>query len=222
MRMHRWFVLGAVLAMLVAMPAVAGERGQRGAQAAKDSPQAECELMIKECKLTEQQQTDLKAKVKAKEEALAAWNTANAEKLKAADDAAKAARAGTDADAKRKASENLKALHADREQATAKIDADILAILTPEQKAAWEAFKLYQTEAARYKKANLTEEQLAKIKAACAAASKQLSASDPGDERAAKRAKTDIAGKLRWAIDEVILTAAPREAMPKKPAAKQK
>ncbi len=207
-------IAGAMaLVALVAGQAAAGERG--GRRAGREPQVSEYDLMVRELKLTEQQQADLKVKAKAKEDAGAAWDAANADKLKAAEDAAKAARGGNDPAAKKTAAENLKALRAQRDEATAAASAAILTVLTPEQKAAWEGFKLYETVVARYKKLTLTEEQQAKIKATCAIASRELEGNQ-GDDKAAKKARTEINNKLRWAIEAVILTPEQREAVPAK------
>ncbi|HUT35881.1 MAG TPA: Spy/CpxP family protein refolding chaperone [Planctomycetota bacterium] len=214
MRGLRQMVGVVALVALMVGQAVAGERGGRRG-AGKEPAVSEYDLMVRELKLTEQQQADLKVKIKAREDAVAAWNTANAEKLKAAEDAAKAARTGADPAAKKQAAENLKALHAQCDEATAEASAAVLAVLTPEQKKAWEAFKLYETVAGRYKKLTLTEEQQAKIKAACAAAWKELE-ENQGDDKSAKKARTEINNKLRWAIEVVILTPEQREAVPTK------
>jgi hypothetical protein len=217
MKRYGKIVLVAMLAGLVSAPAVAA-RGGRG-KPDKESVQSEVESLISECKLGEQQQADLKAKAKVKQEAQDAWNAAGAQKLQAAQDAVKAARAGTDDAAKRTANEDLKALQADLEKAVAPAEANMLAVLAPEQKATWEAFKLYQTVLTRYRKCNLTDEQSAKVKSACTAAWKQLSEVDQNDERAYKKAKGDITGKLNWAIEQVILTEPQREAVARKPKA---
>jgi Spy/CpxP family protein refolding chaperone len=183
--------------------------------------QAAADQMAAECKLTADQQATLKEKVKAKVDALEAWLKVNGEKLKAAQDAAKAARAGTDDAAKKKAGADLKALETERDAALAQADAAILAILTPEQKADWDASKLYQTTIARYKKANPTEEQQAKIKAVCKAAAAEL-AGLKDDDKKAKQTRAAVPLKLRFAIEEAILTPEQKAAAapPPKPAAK--
>jgi hypothetical protein len=217
MKRYGTIVLVAMLAGLVSAPAVVA-RGGRG-KPDKESVQTEVESLISECKLSEQQQENLKAKAKAKQEAQDAWNAANAQKLQAAQDAVKTARTGSDDAAKRKANEDLRALQADLEKAVAPAEANMLAVLTTEQTVTWEAFKLYQTVLTRYRKCNLTDEQSAKVKSACTAAWKQLGEVDQNDERAYKKAKGDITGKLNWAIEQVILTEPQREAVARKPKA---
>ena len=213
MRGLKWFALGVGLAVLVAATVQAGERGA-GRGRGKEPEQSQFDLMVGECRLTDEQQATLKAKIKAKEDALAAWDTANAEKVEAAEAASKAARSGTDTNAKKQAGATMKALQVERAAATADADAAILAVLTPEQKGAWEAFQLYQTVMRRYRTVELTEEQAAKVKAACAIACKELGAVEGGsDDKAARKAKSETEGKLRWAIEAVILTPEQREAV---------
>lgn len=218
MRGLKWFALVVALAVLVAASVEAAERGGRRGRG-KEAEQSEYDLLVSECKLTDAQQAKLKAKIKAKEEAVAAWNTTNAEKVKAAEDAVAAARSGGEADAKKTAGAAMRALVTERVAATADADAAILTVLTPEQKAAWEAFKLYQNIMRRYKKAALTEEQSAKVKAACAIASKELGPVDDGDERAARKAKSAVEAKLRWAIEALVFTPEQRETVARKPRA---
>lgn len=198
-----------VAAVLTTGQAFSGDRGGKGREPAENLFDA----LLRECKLTEQQQADVKGKMKAREEALAAWDKANADKLTAAEDAGKAARTGADADAKKKAAADLKALADDREKATAEADTAILGLLTPAQQATWAGYKLYQTVSARLRKANVTDEQTAKIKAACAEAAKELAANE-GDDKKAKKERTDINGKLKWAVEVVILTPEQREQLP--------
>ena len=210
MRGLKWFALGVGLAVLVAATVGAAERGG-GRARGKEPEQSQFDLIVGECQLTDDQQTALKAKVKARDDALAAWSTANAEKVEAADAAAKAARSGTDANAKKQAGAAVKALATERAAATADADAAMLTVLTDEQKAKWQAFLMYQNVMKRFRKVELTEEQTAKVKAACGAACKELSAlGTDADDKSAKKEKSAIDGKLRWAIENVIMTAEQR------------
>ena len=214
MRAMRWLALVAVVTVLGAGALDAREgRRRRG----KEPPESLSDQLVRECKLTAKQQTDLKAKIKARDDALAAWDKANAEKVQAAETAAKDARAGGDADARKKASGEVRALKAAREESAAQATAAVFALLTPEQKAAWGGYQLYQTTVGRYRRAELTEEQLAKIKAACAVAAKDLGEIDEADSKA-KRAKRAVTDKLRWAINVFVLTPEQRETVGKRPA----
>ncbi|MBE3097618.1 MAG: hypothetical protein IMZ44_10905 [Planctomycetes bacterium] len=210
-----WLLLTAVLAVLIASPAVLAEQAKAPAKekAAKSPLRGEYAIMVSELKLPEQQQADLVAKVKAKDDALAAWEKENGDKLKAAQEAAKKAKEGTDKDAAKKASADVKAFS----DARAKIQADgmaaIYAILTPEQKQQWDGFVLYRSAMARFRKANLTEDQQKKVRELAGAAAKELAGAQADD----KKAKTEIQGKLTKDI-EALLTAEQKESL--KPAAK--
>lgn len=225
MRMSTWLALAAVLA-LVAAPLAAGQRGGAGTrgkgkaapQSAKETVDAEVARIISECKLTAEQQETLKEKAKAKVAALEAWDKENGEKLKAAEDAAKTARSsGTATSGGHKSPNEAKTLQDSREAAAAQAQEAMLAVLTPEQKAAWGGFQLYETTVARYHKANPTEDQLAKIKSLCLAASKQMGEVDTSSKKG-KKGGTDIEAKLRWAIEEAVLTPEQRATVVRNPA----
>ena len=225
MRTSIWLVLAAVLA-LVAAPLAAGQRGGAGTrgkgkaapQSAKETVDAEVARMTSECKLTAEQQETLKEKAKAKVAALEAWDKENGEKLKAAEDAAKTARSsGTATGGGRKSPSEAKTLQDSREAAAAQAQEAMLAVLTPEQKAAWGGFQLYETTVARYRKANPTEDQVAKIKSLCVAACKQMGEVDTSSKKG-KKSGPEIEGKLRWAIEEAVLTPEQKATAVRKPA----
>lgn len=215
MRNIKWLAV-AMAAVLAGGVVTARERGGRRGRGSQPE-EALLDQLVRECKLTAKQQADAKTKIAARDAALAAWDKANAEKLQAAEAAAKEARSGGDADARKKASAELRALKTAREESAAEAGAAVLAVLTAEQKAAWNAYQLFKTTVARYRRAELTEEQLAKVKAGCAAAAKELGEIEQGDSKA-KRAQRAVTTKLRWAIDIFVLTAEQREAIGKRPA----
>ncbi len=212
-------IVGAVLITGTMANLSAAPRGRAAPQSAQDILQAQQDLMIAECKLSDEQQKTIKEKFKLKLEALEAWNKANADKLKAAEEAAKTARQGTDASAKKKATGDLKSLEAARGQATEAADKAILDALSDEKKAIWAGVELAQTTLSHYKRANLTDEQTAKIKAACALAAKDLAVFS-GDDKRSKQGKTTVQKSLGWAIDNVILTAEQRGTVSHRPARK--
>ena len=175
--------------------------------------------MIRECKPSAEQQKTLKEKFQLKRKALETWEQANAAKLASAQEAAKTARKGTDDAAKRKANDDLKTLVQDRAQVTAEADKAILEVLSAEQQIVWAGFQMAQTMLPRYKKANLSEDQTAKVKACCLIAAKDLAAFT-GDDRKDKQGRATVQKCLKWAIDNVILTPEQRETIVKKPASK--
>jgi hypothetical protein len=194
----------ACLLSFFAPEVFARERGR----SAEDTVKAQMDLLFAECKLTDDQQKTLKEKFKAKQDALEAWDKTNAEKMTAAQAAAAAARKGGDADAKKKANEDLKALQTEREQAAAEADKAILDVLTDDQKNQWAGVQLAQATLAKYRKSNLTDDQTARIKSACMIAARDLSAFT-GDDRKDKQGRATVEKCLKWAIDNVILAPAP-------------
>jgi len=212
----RYFRQFALVVMVMAMVQGAPAARERGRRKPKEPEVSLLDQLIKECKLTEKQQAAVKAKVKVRDDALAAWDKANAEKVQAAKDAVKDARSRQDDEARKKASGELRALQTARKESAAEATAAVMTVLTPQQKAAWGAYQLYQSTITRYRRAELTQEQLAKIKAACAEVSKELA--EIGDDHAKpEKAKRDIARKLQWGINVFILTPEQRETMAKRP-----
>jgi Spy/CpxP family protein refolding chaperone len=225
----------ALLAMLVAAPAVTAEEAAKektpaaGGKAPpkekgpQDALRGEYAIMAAECKLTPDQQETLKAKIAARRDALEAWMKAHGSRFESLQEAVKQPKDPNNKEAIQRDAEELKILEADHLKIQTTFDADVRAMMTPEQRQDWEAFKLYRPMMARYKKLNLVEGQVQKIKDAAAAAAKEL-AEVKGDEQAA--AKSEVQAKLRKTVEETILTAEQREVLnksgPLKPGAVKK
>ncbi|MEI7731253.1 MAG: hypothetical protein WCO56_16885 [Verrucomicrobiota bacterium] len=212
-------VVAVALTAMVVPNLSAAARGKAAPKSSQETLQEQQELIIRECKLDEEQQKTLKEKFKLKQEALEAWDKENGEKLKAAEEASKAARKGADDAAKKKANSDLKELEAKRTQATAEADKAIQAVLSEEQKIVIAGVELAQTTLARYKRMNLTDDQTAKIKSACQIAARDLAAVQ-GDDKKSKQAHATIQKSLKWAIDNVILTLEQRSTITTRPARK--
>jgi Spy/CpxP family protein refolding chaperone len=179
----------------------------------RDKDEGLFDQLVRECKLTEDQQAAVKEKIKARDEVLAKWDKENAEKVQAAKDAVKEATSKGDDEAKKKAGADTKALRTAREEAAAEATKAVFSVLTEDQKAVWKSYELYLTTSSRYRKAELTEEQQAKIKAACAAVQKEMA--EAGEDTKAAR---ELASRLRWGIEVFILTPEQRKTVqaPKK------
>jgi Spy/CpxP family protein refolding chaperone len=218
MKRITWLLLALAVAVLVASPILAAEKAAKGrkAKGGSDALRGEYAIMASECGLTDQQKTDLKAKVKARKDAQKAWMDANGDKYKALREAYAKAKEAGDKDAMKKARDELKGLGTDARKAEADSMTAIYAVLTPEQKAKWKAFQTYRTLMRRYKRLNPTEEQTAKIREAAAAASKGLGAV-AGDDKESRKKQGEIQKELHKTIEETILTAEQREALQKKP-----
>ena len=218
MKRITWLLLALAVAVLVASPILAAEKADKGkkAKGGSDALRGEYAIMVSECGLTDQQKTDLKAKVKARKDAQKAWMDANGDKHKALRDAYSKAKEAGDKDAMKKARDELKGLDTERRKADADSMTAIYAVLTPEQRAKWKAFQTYRTLMRRYKRLNPTEAPTAKIRAAAAAASKGAVAG-AGDDKEARKKRAEADKELRKTIEETILTAEQREALQKKP-----
>lgn len=216
MKCTRWLALPVVMVLAGGAVEAREKRGRRG----KQPQESLLDQLVRECKLGEGQQADVRAKIKARDDVLAEWDRENAEKMQAAEAAAKDARSGNDADLKKSTSRELKELRAAREEAAADASAAVTAVLKPEQKAAWEGYLLYQSTIARYRRAELDEEQSKKIRAACTVAAEEIG--EIGEDAKAGKAKRAITDKLRWAVDIFVLTSEQREALSKRPTRKGK
>jgi len=215
-----WYTLAVLAAMLVAASVATAEEKTPAAQEKAaavdkgDKLRGEYAILAAECKLTEEQQNTLKTKVAARRDAQEAWMKTNGSKLESLQETVKKPKDPNDKEAIKRASEELKALEADRLKIQATFEADLKALMTPEQQALWGAFRLYRPLMGRYKKLNLTEEQTKKVKDASAAAAKELG-EVKGDDKEARKAKADVAAKLRKTVEETILTAEQREILNK-------
>jgi hypothetical protein len=163
------------------------------------------EALTRECKLTDKQHAAIKAKITARDEAMAKWDKANAKKIEASAAASKEARTSGDADKKKQAGAAARELRNARTEAGAETTAAVLKELTPAQKTAWGGYQLFKSLSGRYRRAELNEAQLAKVKAACAFAAKDIAAIDPDDNKA-KKIKGEVTKKLQWAINVLVLT----------------
>ncbi len=217
MKRFTWLLLGLAVVVLATSPILAAQKAGKGkrSKGGSDAMRGEYAIMASQCELSDQQKTDLGAKVKARKEAQAAWQQANGEKQKALREAQKKAKEAGDKDAMKKARDDLKALDAGRRKIDADTMAAILAVLTPEQKVKWQAFQMYRTLMRRYKRLNPTEAQTAKIREAAAAAAKDLGVA--GDDKESRKKRAEADKNLRKTIEETILTPEQREALQKKP-----
>jgi len=149
--------------------------------------------------------TAVKAKIKARDEVLAKWDKTNAEKVEAAAAASKEARTSGDDAKKKQASATSRELRTARKEAGVEATEAVLKELTKEQQAAWAGYQLFKTTSGRFRRLELTPEQLAKVKIACGFAAKDIAAIDPNENKA-KKVKGEITKKLQWAINALVLT----------------
>ena len=84
--------MGALLLAGMGTNLSAAPRAKATPKSAQETVMEQQELVIRECKLNDEQQKTIKEKFKLKLEALETWEKANAEKVKAAEEAADIAR----------------------------------------------------------------------------------------------------------------------------------
>jgi len=196
--MKRWtqVVLGVSLVLFVVGQAIAQE-----APDAKPKPvlTGERAIMAKECNCTEKQQAKLAEKDQAKKEALNAWDTQNGAKL----DELRAKL--VTAEDKAAVGAELTTLEADRTRIEANAEADILAVLTPEQQVVWQGYKLSQQMKMRYSLMNA--EQATKCRTLCNNAAKEIAALQ-GTAQENQKAKAAIIENLNKAVQELVKSTA--------------
>jgi hypothetical protein len=208
-------LLSVVAILLAAGTALAAEEGKAKAPKPKEKapPSAlrgEYAILASQCQLSDEQKARLEAAVKAGDEARKTWEQANATK---ADDLKKQqaeAREKKDADALKRIGAEMKALTAERTAIQARQQADILAVLTSDQRITWEGFRLYRQAMGRYKRLEPAQEQTAQMRALCNQAGKDILALQ-GDESAIRKGQAEIQKKLAAAIESDVLTAEQRE-----------
>jgi Spy/CpxP family protein refolding chaperone len=162
-------------------------------------------------KLTDEQKKKMEDAAKAYQDALDAWTKEKGKKLEELQKALSELRKAEKKDEEKikAANAEVKPLVEERDKLREKLQADIMAILTDEQKAAWTAFKLYTTQCNKYRKAELTDEQKAKVKDLCVTTVKEMG--DGKDKKVVNEAQK----KLDAAI-QALLTAEQKAKMEKK------
>jgi len=198
--------LSSVLALLAGLilacaPAVAQEAAQTQpakkvrAETAKP-PRAlggEYAIMAAELNFSEQQTAQMAEKVKARNERLAAWLKENGPKEKQLVADRKEAK---DDEARKKIDQDIAALRAERQKLLVELSAEIMNVLTAEQKVQWEGFTLYRSVMRSVAFTKPTEEQKAKIKNLAEEAAKAISQLPPDDEKARTRARGEWYGTV--------------------------
>jgi Spy/CpxP family protein refolding chaperone len=182
--------------------------------------------MVRECKLSDEQQAKLaQAVIDARAEA-EAWQKTNAAKLEASRKAVQAAQDAGDQEATKKAYIDSMSLREETRALMMKHQNAIVAILTPEQRVAWQGYRLFVDVVSDLKAiVKLTDEQAPKVRPICEEAAQSLAAiKDEGE--AGMKARMAVQEKLLTGIKEKVLTPEQRTmldaklAPPEKPAEK--
>ena len=173
-RLMMVMILASALGMVVA-PAAAQETREAPEKPRKKKPARPVATqpllrgahaqMARICDLSEEQQkkiAELNAKTK---EAMKAFRAENGEKMKEIRERVTKARESQDKEAARSATAEMRALYTKQNEIISKGQADIMAVLTAEQKAAWDEYTAINALKGWFKAAKLTDEQLAQVKA---------------------------------------------------------
>ena len=213
-----WFLV-AVMSVAAAAGPADGKKKKRRAPRKQKQVQAlrgSYAAIAKEIGLTEEQMKKLAAAIKAKDAALKSWRQDPAKGGKLAELSKKMRSPEVKAD-KQKRKElmaAMKPLADELKAAEAKLTKEAMAVLTPEQQKRWKDAAFYVSTTGRMRRAELTDEQKAKARTLCAAASKKLTALGPKD----RKQRNQITKELRTSI-QALLTPAQQEKLKPKPKA---
>ena len=212
--------LGMILACCAAMALAGGtlhsveeqeapkkaDKGQEPVKEKGSALRAAHAIMAKVCELSEDQKKEI-AKIRdAGVEAAKQWKQDNAEKLKELQESLNKAKEAGDEEAIKKATAELAAVKAQLAAISKKTRAEIMAVLTDEQKAKWHKYSLFTSVKRRFKAANLTDEQIEQIKALC-------DKTDPNVDLSDDKARLKVLHSLYAQVEKDILTDEQREAV---------
>jgi Spy/CpxP family protein refolding chaperone len=194
------------------LPASAGAADAGGKAAKPAVPKGEYAIMAKVLEMDTTQTAKLTEAVEASQKALKAWDDSDSgKKYKEFEAALKKAKADKDKEKTTSLGDQIKPLAKERSDLQEAQKANIMALLTPEQKAKWAGFTVFRTVIGKYKRVDPTEDQDKQIRQLCEAAAKGMP--DASD----KKARGEAMKKLSEEIEQKVLTAAQREEL-KKPA----
>lgn len=205
-----WFVCGLAIVLLTCGPVLAQNgqakakppKAKRADKAKKAKPSAlrgEYGIMASVLKFDDAQKAKLTEALEANKTAEREWAaSADGQKMQELSKAYAEARKGDDKEKVKSLSAQLKTLKESRAKLAADGKERVMAVLNDEQKTAWAAFGLQRTAMRRYKRLNLTEDQLKQVTELCAESVKSRPAgADRKDLAAAdKKLMNDIAEKV--------------------------
>lgn len=157
-------------------------------------------VLTSEVKVADDQKSKLAEKIGASQAVLTKWDKDNAARREAEIAALEKAREGSDSEATDAAMAKVQAFGAEREKLELDQQADVLSVLSAEQKASWEGYKLYTGLLSVYGKFDLDLTQMEKMRTLAAGTAKELA--DAADEAA----RADARKKLMNAVQGDVLT----------------
>jgi Spy/CpxP family protein refolding chaperone len=182
------------------------EEPKKAEEAKKPVLEGQLADMAKECKLSDEQQAKLLQVATEANAEIQQWQKTNADKLEAFRKAVQAAQESGDQEAMKKAYTDIMSLREESRALMMKHQNAIAAILTAEQKVAWQGYRLFVDVVSDLKGiVNLTDEQAPKVRPLCEEAAKDLTAiKDEGE--AGMKARMAVQEKLLTGIKEKVLT----------------
>jgi Spy/CpxP family protein refolding chaperone len=185
--------ISIVLSLLAATSGAWAEAASREAspKPKKQGLAGEYALIAKEAGLSDEQIAKLTELVQANKEQLIAAEKRHKEAKTALD----AAKAKKDEQAIAAAKAEVQASAEDKNQLREKLQKEIQDLLTPQQKAKWEAFMLYRSLAKKLAKANLSDAQKEQLRKLAASAGEELAKAKDAKARQEIMARMEKAAK---------------------------
>ena len=231
MKCWTWFLSAALLIALTVAPVLAADAPAAAPEAKKaDAPAAvpaaapaaapakpamegDLAVMVRECKLTDEQVTKLAESANTIMLQMAEWQKNNADKLAGFQKAYDAARAANDEAAMTKVRTDATPVMQERMTLIMKGQKGMMEILTPDQRSTWLGFITFRQLMVGMAAIDLTAEQLTKIREFCNAAGKDIDGiKDEGE--AGMAAMMKVRTTLLDNVREKVLSAEQRAKMP--------
>jgi len=172
--------------------------------------------------LTDKQKTQLRARIAAKHETLIR-NRRRYDEVQALRKKHKEALAGGNKDAARALKAKIQAIGDQQRKLMDKLQADVLAVLSADQRNVWQAYLLQRWILQRIRPAKPGDDQAANIKQLCEDAAEEMAhLARLRDKARAEKARKDIRAKLVEKIWQQVLTAEQRESIEKRRAKEKK
>jgi Spy/CpxP family protein refolding chaperone len=211
-RFNKMLVLGLCVAAMCSV-AMAKDKAAKKVRKPRDVIAGEYKMMVGELKMTPQQQADMRKILTTHKEQRDALRKTNAPKIESLKKRQAEAKAAKDKAAMKQIRKEGSSLRKAEAQLNEKKKADIIALLTPEQKKQYTVYKAYRQVLRKFSKAKLTDEQKAKTKTLAT----EHSGNFGSDAKANRHAQKALNAKV-----EKLLTEEQKAAMVKKPAKKAK
>jgi Spy/CpxP family protein refolding chaperone len=211
-RFNKMLVLGLCVAAMCSV-AMAKDKAAKKVRKPRDVIAGEYKMMVGELKMTPQQQADMRKILTTHKEQRDALRKTNAPKIESIKKRLAEAKAAKDKAAMKQIRKEGSSLRKAEAQLNEKKKADIIALLTPEQKKQYTVYKAYRQVLRKFSKAKLTDEQKAKTKTLAT----EHSGNFGSDAKANRHAQKALNAKV-----EKLLTEEQKAAMVKKPAKKAK